>query len=121
MNHVLDFSDFLNEARVTVKRKYTDKHPEAVVSDKAPIRERILAFVKEKKEVSHKELMEFISGLNEETGGSTSRKWVNKNTKYFNIKEKNGTKIYSLSNMGARVQAATGKVNEENTEENTED
>jgi hypothetical protein len=109
MNHVLDFSEFLNEARVTVKRKYTEKHPETKVSDKAPIRERILAFVKEKKEVSHNDLMKFIAEMNEETGGNTSRKWVNKNTRYFNVKERNNTKLYSLSAIGKRIHETLSK------------
>jgi hypothetical protein len=109
-NHVDNFSSFLmNEGRVVVKRKYTDKHPESSVSDKAPIRERILSFVKEKKKVTHNQMMEFISSVNEETGGATSRKWVNKNTKYFNVVEKNSTKYYTLSKMGERVHEAIMK------------
>jgi hypothetical protein len=98
---------------VVVKRKYTEAHPEKAVSDSAPIRERILAFVKEKKEVTHTQLMEFISNLNEETGGSTSRKWVNKNTRYFTVKEKHNTKYYKLSIEGKRVyNAINRKMNE---------
>jgi hypothetical protein len=109
-NYVTSFSDFImNEGRVVVKRKYTDKHPESSVSDKAPIRERILSFVKEKKKVTHTQLMEFINSVNEETGGNTSRKWVNKNTRYFNVAEKNNTKYYSLSKMGERVHEAIMK------------
>jgi hypothetical protein len=106
MDVVKSFKDFLNEGRIVVKRKYTEFYPQAVVSSNAPVRERILSFVKERKEVTHNQLMEFIQGLNEETGGQTSRKWVNKNAKYFDIKEKHSTKYYSLSKMGARVQEA---------------
>ena len=109
-NYVESFTDFIiNEGRVLIKRKYTDKHPEAAVSDRAPVRERILSFVKEKKKVSHVQLMEFINSVNEETGGNTSRKWVNKNTRYFNVVEKNNTKYYSLSKMGERVHEAIMK------------
>jgi hypothetical protein len=103
MEHLLTFTQFLNEAMVTVKRKYTDSHPATAVSDYAPIREKILLFVKEKKTVSHSELMEFISLMNEETGGSTSRKWVNKNTQYFSIKDQSEGKTYTLSALGSRV------------------
>ena len=114
MNHVLSFTEFLNEALVTVKRRYTEAHPQKAVSDNAPIRERILAYVKEKREVSHTQLMKFISDMNEQTGGSTSRKWVNKNTQYFTIKEKHNTKYYALSKMGERVHSKinAGRVNE---------
>ena len=109
-NYVNNFSDFMvNEGRVVVKRKYTDNHPESAVSDKAPVRERILSFIKEKKNVSHTQLMEFINSLNEETGGNTSRKWVTKNSRYFNVVEKHNTKYYTLSKMGERVHEAIMK------------
>jgi len=104
--YTLSFDDFINEGKVTVKRKYTDKYPQREVSSNAPIREKILSFVKEAGRVSHEELMEFIAGMNEENGGSTSRKWVNKNTQYFHITEKNGVKTYRLSSLGERVHAA---------------
>jgi hypothetical protein len=110
MEHILDFQSFVvNEAKVAVKRKYTESHPAKTVSDKAPIRERVLNYIKEKGNVTHDQLMEFFKDLNEENGGTTSRKWVNKNTQYFNIKEKEGVKTYSLSKMGSRVQEAIQK------------
>ena len=122
MNHLLSFEEFVNEALVTVKRRYTESYPEKAVSDNAPIRERILAYVKEKREVSHTQLMKFIADMNEQTGGSTSRKWVNKNTQYFTIKEKHNTRYYTLSKMGERVHSrtSTGRVNEEEQTEITE-
>ena len=104
--YTLSFDEFLNEGKVTVKRKYTDKHPQKDVSVKAPIREKILSFVKEAGRISHEDLMEFISSMNEETGGATSRKWVNKNSHYFHITEKNGVKTYRLSALGERVHNA---------------
>ena len=116
MTIVKDFHGFLlTEGRVVIKRKYTETHPEQTVSDKAPIRERILSYVSEKREVTHAQLMEFIRGLNEETGGATSRKWVNKNSQYFTVKEKHSTKYYRLSVEGKRVcNAISKKVNESN-------
>ena len=104
--YTLSFDELVNEGKVTVKRKYTDNYPSQEVSTNAPVREKVLSFVKEKGTVSHEELMEFISGMNEETGGLTSRKWVNKNTQYFRITEKNGVKTYRLSSLGERVQNA---------------
>jgi hypothetical protein len=104
MGYLYTFDEFmLNESRLTVKRKYTDAYPEKNVSLKAPIRERILSFVNEKGKVSHKEMIDFFRTVNEETGGSVSRKWLNKNTSYFKISEKNGSKVYRLSAMGKRV------------------
>ena len=104
MNLVLSFEEFmLNESRVVVKRKYTDAHPERAVSNRAPVRERILSFVNEKGRVTHKEMINFFRSLNEEMGGNVSRKWLNKNTAYFKISERNGEKSYRLSAMGKRV------------------
>lgn len=103
MDYVYSFDEFLNEARLTYKRKYTDTHPEQTVYDRGPVREKVLSFVNEKGKVTHNEMINFIKGINEETGGTTSRKWVNKNTSYFKIRERNGEKIYSLSEKGKRV------------------
>jgi len=110
-NYVGNFEEFLNESKVSVKRKYTEKHPARHVSSNGPIREKILSFVKENGEVSYEELMEFFKGLNEETGGTTSRKWLNKNPNYFKVSEKNGVKTYKLSSLGERVHAAILKLN----------
>jgi predicted HTH transcriptional regulator len=104
--HTLSFDEFINEEKLTIKRRYTDKYPKMEISSVAPIREKILSFVKESGEVTHEELMEFIAGMNEETGGATSRKWINKNTRYFKISEKNGSKTYRLSGLGSRVHSA---------------
>ena len=103
MDFIETFEDFINEGRVVIKRKYTDTHPEKAVSDKAPIRERVLSFVSEKGSVTRQELLEFLSAMNEETGGNTSRKWLTKNPTLFVIKEKNGIKTYNLSSYGKKV------------------
>jgi hypothetical protein len=110
-NHVNNFEDFLNEAKVSVKRQYTALHPAKYVSSHGPIREKVLAFVKENGEVSQKDLFEFFKGMNEETGGTTSRKWLNKNPHYFKVTEKNGVKTYKLSKLGERVHNAIQQLN----------
>jgi hypothetical protein len=63
----------INEARVQLKRKY-GIHPPHVVSSHAPLRERVLGFVKEKGEVSEEEINTYIGGLREETGKEGSTK-----------------------------------------------
>lgn len=108
---VISYEEFLNEAKVTVKRKYTDNYPAKHVNVNGPIREKILSFVKEKGTVSYNEMMEFVKGINEESGGNTSRKWLNKNTKYFKVTEKNGVKTYKLSSFGEKVHNAIQKLN----------
>lgn len=102
-NYFPTFREFLNEARIVVKRQYTEQHPAKAVSDYAPVRERILSFINEKGTVSRSQLLEFIRGFNEATGRTTSAGWINKNSNYFNVKEANGTKYYSLSKLGERV------------------
>lgn len=100
---VNNFDEFINEKHIVFKRKYTDNHPEKKVGSIAPVREKILSFLSEKGTVSKTAMMEFIAGLNEETGGKTSRKWLNKNTHLVSVTEKNGEKYYSLTGTGKRV------------------
>jgi hypothetical protein len=103
MNRVLSYDQFLNEALVTLKRKYTEAHPEKRISDYAPVREKVLSFVKEKGSVSEEELSEFFKLMNEETGRKTNIGWVKANPHLFKVKESNGSKTYSLSKEGHRV------------------
>ena len=98
-----NFEDFINEKHIVFKRKYTDNHPEKKVGAVAPIREKVLSYLSENGTVSKTYMMEFIAGLNEETGGKTSRKWLNKNTHLVSVSEKNGEKYYSLTATGKRV------------------
>jgi len=97
------FDEFITEGHIVFKRKYTDAHPEKKVGATGPIREKILSFLHEKGTVNKTEMMEFISGLNEETGGKTSRKWLNKNSHLVIVTEKDGTKFYTLSKTGQRI------------------
>ena len=103
MNTVLSYEQFLNEAMVTVKRKYTESHPEKKFSDYAPVRERVLSFLKEKGIVSEEELSEFFKLMNEETGRKTNVGWVKANQHLVKVKEINGVKTYSLTKEGYRV------------------
>lgn len=105
MSHVKSYDDFLNEAIHVVKRKYTESHPQKVVSDYAPVRERVLSFVTEKGRVTVEEMQEFLKLMNEETGRKASMGWVNANSNLFRIKEENGVKYYRLSTEGKRIHA----------------
>ena len=111
MSRIYSFEEFVNEGQVAVKRKYTDIYPAKLVSEKGPTREKVLAFVKENGKVSYADMMEFMKSMNEETGGSTSRKWLTKNPQYFKITEKNGKKTYKLSSLGERVHRAIQQLN----------
>lgn len=108
------FNEFVLEGKKTIiKRKYTERHPEKTVQIKTPIRNKILGFISEKEKVSRNEFLEFLKGLNEETGRNTSFAWVRKNSHLVKrILEKNGTIFYALSEFGKRALART-KINEE--------
>lgn len=103
MEHIKTYDEFLNEAIVVVKRKYTEAHPQRVVSNYAPVREKILSFVNEKGKVSEEELSIFLKMMNEETGGKTSASWVKANSKYFKLEKDSGIKYYTLSAEGKRI------------------
>jgi hypothetical protein len=103
MSQVLSYNDFVNEALLVVKRKYTDLHPEKLVSNYAPVRERVLSFIKERGSVSEKDLQEFLKMTNEQTGRKTSMGWVKANERLFTVKTNEGQKMYSLSKEGARI------------------
>ncbi len=112
INYIHNFSDFINERLETVKRKYTETYPAKNISTYAPVREKILSFVKENSGVTHEALMEFISSMNEEIGSITTRKWLNNNTEYFKISEtKEGVKTYKLSATGERVHKKMQEIN----------
>lgn len=100
---IQSFDEFISEAHIVFKRKYTDAYPEKKVGLAGPIREKILSFLHEKGTVNKTEMMEFISGLNEETGGNTSRKWLNKNSHLIVVTEKDGMKYYALSKTGQKI------------------
>ena len=103
MSQVLSYDQFLNEALLVVKRKYTDLHPEKKVSNYAPVRERVLSFIKERGSVSEKDLQEFLRMTNEQTGRKTTMGWVKANEKFFSIKNNEGEKMYSLSKDAHRI------------------
>lgn len=103
MDHVITYEQFLSEALHVVKRKYTELHPAKMISDYAPVRERVLSYIQEKGSVTESALKEFLKLTNEETGRKTSMEWVKANSKYFTVKEANGEKTFSLSKEGNRI------------------
>jgi len=104
------YSEYLNEGRksVTVKRKYTDQHPSITAGKYAPVREKILNFIKSKEDeggAKISDLKEFINNMNEDIGSKTSTAWIYNNTKYLkNVKLKeDNEKRFKLSKLGNRV------------------
>ncbi len=94
----------INEAKkVSIKRKYTDSHPSINVQNYAPVREKVLSFIGEKGTVDHKQILEFLRGMNEQHSKKTSMRWVKRNSKYIKEYESKGTKNYKLTELGKRV------------------
>lgn len=99
-----EFHDNLNEAKFVAKRKYTDRHPEEVMSTNAPIRNKVLEFLNDKGSVSHEEFREFLLSLSEDKSRTASWSWVRKNSdlidRYVN---ENGEVSYLLTKRGKRI------------------
>lgn len=90
-------------SKSTVKRKYTETHPPVEVQNYAPIREKVLNFLKENGTVTRVQLKEFLNGMNEEIGSKTSMKWVNKNSRFIKEFATKGEVYYKLTPLGKRV------------------
>ena len=99
----------VNEGRkITLKRRYTENHPEVNVGKAARIRNKVLEAIKDGK-VSQEEFNNILSELSND-----SKRWLTRNNRYFTISEEG----ISLSKFGSKVLNSI-TVNEK-TEENPE-
>ena len=106
MNNINNLNDFLNERRVTVKRRYTEAHPAKNVSTAARVRSSILEAIADG-HITEEEMSKILSEL------KAHKRWLNRNKILFNISEdETGIKRYSLSPYGHRVRTATVPINE---------
>lgn len=98
-------TESVNEAasKSVIKRQYTEGHPPIEIQNYAPIREKVLNFLKENGTVTRAQLKEFINGMNEDIGSKTSMKWVNKNSRYIKEFATKGEVHYKLTPLGKRV------------------
>jgi len=106
MDNLKDISNFLNEKRVTVKRRYTEAHPAQTVSTAARIRTAVLDSIAD----GHitEEEMSRILGV-----AKAHKRWLNRNKSLFNISEdQSGIKTFALSPYGQRVKNKTTVINE---------
>lgn len=103
LNELNSFSEFLNEKKVQVKRKYKE-YPEKIVNFKTPVRNKILEFIASKGKVSKEEITEFIQKFNEENERTTKISWLRKNKNFVKkITEKDGTVNYTLTKFGQKL------------------
>lgn len=104
------FDDYVNEAKLTTKRKYTlnsKVYDQQTVGSYAPVRTKILSFIKEKGNVSSEILEEFLYGLKEDLGKKPAINWFSRNSDLLKKSvNENDEVVYSLSRKGEKVLAA---------------
>ena len=106
MDNLKNIQDFITEKRVTVKRRYTEKHPAKNVSTAARVRSAILDAVSDG-HLTEDEVNNILSEI------KAHKRWLKRNVGLFNISEdETGVKRYSLSPYGHRVRTATAPINE---------
>ena len=96
-------NEYLNESRAfMLKRGYGDKKP-VIVGAKANVRDQVLPFVAESRRVSKRDLVSFITGLNEGTKRSAVNMWIKRNGQFFITESKGGKTFFKLSKLGERL------------------
>ena len=106
MDNLNDLNNFLNEKRVTVKRRYTEAHPAKNVSTAARVRSTILDSIADG-HITEDEMTRILSEL------KAHKRWLSRNKGLFNISEDQaGIKTFSLSPYGVRVKNKTTVLNE---------
>lgn len=94
---------FLNEKKVTIKRKYTEKYPAKNIYTLTPVRRKILEFVDSKGKVSYEDIKNFIFQLKESDGKKPTMDWFYKNQHLFKKIKENDNYYFVLSKMGAKI------------------
>jgi len=101
MENFKDINNFLNEKRVTVKRRYTESHPAKNVSTEARVRSAILDAIADGN-ITEDEMGRVLTEL------KAHKRWLSRNKGLFNISEDQaGIKTYALSPYGNRIRTAT--------------
>jgi hypothetical protein len=92
----------VSESKITLKRRYTDNHPQITVSKFGPVRDKIIEAIADGK-VTAEEFETIIKEFS-----TASRKWAKSNRHYFNVSEDG----ISLSKYGQRILSKIKAVNE---------
>ena len=109
MENLFSIDDYVVERKVTVKRRYTDKHPARKMSTAARVRSAIFTAMGEGV-LTEEELKTALASV------KAHKRWLKRNVSLFNISEdESGIKTYSLSVFGNRVKKKTIKLNEAET------
>ena len=100
MENLFSIDDYVVERKVTVKRRYTDKHPAKIKSTAARIRSAVFKAIGEGA-LTEEEMLDVLK-VNKAHG-----RWLKRNTVLFQIKEEEGVRFYRLSKFGNRVKIRT--------------
>ena len=96
MKNIKTFTQFLNEKKIQIKRKYTDRHPAKRISSNARVRTAVLDAISDGI-ITADELKNILKEV-----GANSR-WLSKNKKLFNISEDDGIICYKLSPYANKI------------------
>lgn len=103
---VLDFENFLNERKVTLKRKYTEAYPAKHISTSARVRNAVLDAVADGV-ITEEELKGILAEI------EAHKRWLSRNSSLFKIEEdEEGNIVYRLSKKGNKIRSKTRPVNE---------
>ena len=97
-------------SRVTIKRKYTERHPPKRVNQAARVRNQVIEFVARNGEVTYDQLAAFVKEVSKTQKGAKA--WLRKKSGLFNIKEGDVEKKVSLSRKGTKIYDSVMKTNE---------
>jgi len=89
----MDFNNFLNERRITIKRRYTENHPALEAGQSARVRNKILEAIADGS-ITTEEFENIVSEISND-----SKRWVKRNSRYFSVSEEG----VSLSKFGKRI------------------
>jgi len=96
MKNIKTYNQFLNEKRMQIKRKYTDKYPAKRISSNAKVRTAVFDAISDGI-ITADELKNILKEI-----GASSR-WLSKNKKLFDISEDDGTTCYKLSPYANKI------------------
>ena len=102
MTNFEKYLDSINEGKIVIKRKYTDKYPEKNVRKGTTVRNAIIEALRDKK-LTLSEFKEIVSKYSK-----SPNKWTQRNKRFFKIEEDN----VSLSTYGSRIAKTIQPVNE---------
>ena len=105
MKTIKTLQDFINEKKLVIKRKYTEKYPTKRVSTAARVRNTILDAIGDGV-ITQDELENILADID------AHKRWLKRNRKLFRRTRQDGESKICLSKKGKKIRNATLDVNE---------